>query len=373
MGNRSFIAFAALVLTLFSGGAVLVSGGAALAANQATIVQQTGDDVFLGGRDVSANSRIKGDLTATGVSIVVGPSSDIGGDVWVAGKRAAVMGRIGGNLDMRVQEGLINGRVEGDVSFVGQQLSLGPEAVIEGTLSYVAPQDADIDRDAQVLGDISQQALGLGGRVPLEEGDENGEAEEDGDPDAGETSLDERSQWHGRHEDRGWFAFRHGDHMPYAGHLNLSVTGAVFLGFLAAIASFAAPGWMRMAQRMMDEAPASAFLAGFGWLFAVPIFAALSAVTVIGMPFAMLVLVMFAFSIVIGSVTAVVVIGGWIVGLFGRRVRPDGSPRILISVLGALVFWGGVSLPLLGGLFWLIAVAGGIGAFLLAGRQRYEL
>lgn len=346
--------------------AILVLGtGRAGADNRASIIQQTGKDLYVAGRDVAVESRIEGDLTATGISVVVSPDTEIGGNAWIASRRAALQGVVRGNLDLRVQDALINGLIEGDVSFVGMKLSLGPEAVIEGDLSYLAGHDAEIDAAAQIKGTISQQMMGFGGQINKPGVDVPGE-DELGGSDPAPPIWDGREGWP-RH---GWYFEDHRRFWPGYG---LSASGAVILGFLAALISFVAPSWTRAVQRVMDKAPAASFLMGVAWLIAVPFAAVVMALTVVGLPLAVFLLGLYALGFLAGLIAAILVIGGWIVGLFGQRVRPDGGPRILVVVLGVLVLWGAVSLPWAGGLAWALIVTGGVGALLMAGRERFKL
>lgn len=336
-----------------------LASGRAAAGNQASIVQQTGKDLFVAGRDVSIDSRIQGDLTATAVSVTISPDSKIGGDAWIAGKRVAVQGEIGGNLDLRAQEALINGHIKGSVSFAGEKLSLGPEAVIDGDLSYLAASDADVDPAARIGGEIDQQFMGYGGRV-----DAPPAPREDGVPPSAEDGNGGLHSWQ-RHQE---WRYERGMYTP---GYRMSVPGAILLGILAGLISFGAPEWARSVQRAIAEAPAGVFLFGIGWLVGVPIAVIVTALSVIGIPLAFLLLAAYVAMIVAALVAAILIVGGWVVERFRKPEPPDTRPNIMVAVVGVILLWVAVSVPLIGGILWLVAVTGGAGAILMSGRRRY--
>lgn len=324
---------AGFLIVLF---ALLGSGPARADASVVTsaVEWQAGQTVFLAGRDFTIDRKIDGSLTATGETISVTNNANIKGDVWIAARRVAVEGKIGGELAIRAQDALINGEVKGDVSFYGVHLAFGPDARIGGDVHYYAALPAEIDEGAKISGSMKSNVL----------------------RDQSERHMQSRAEgsWH-----RGWAA---------PGY-RLSWPGAVFFGILAGIVALVSP---RSSARIGDAAatqPLMSFAIGFLWLVGTPILAVVAAFTIIGLPLAFIVLMLWPLGILAGLVASILALGE----IFTHRIgeRYDNTARLLIGIiLATLLLWIGISLPAFGPLVWLGAVTLGIGAIGLASRAK---
>lgn len=160
------------------GGTITINGtveGDLLAAGQAVIINGVvEDDVRASGAaiTVSSGATIGDDLVAAGYSLEMANGSQAGGDLLFAGFQALLAGDVAGDVTVAANSVTIDGSVGGDVEAeVGEAgvgppfspfmfmpgmpqvpavpggLTVGPNASIDGKLSYTGPAEADIPTD----------------------------------------------------------------------------------------------------------------------------------------------------------------------------------------------------------------------------------
>lgn len=321
---------------------MLVLFGTHSAFSEEAAVQWENDgDVFLAGADIVVSKDIEGNLRASGDSIVVADDVTINGDAWLAGRRIVVDGAIDGDVDIRAQTVLINGPIDGDVSVWAVDLTLGPDADIEGDLAYYTNAEADIATDANVDGEIEAHFFSEGEEVVRVQ------------PDGWRNGWEERQN----------------DATPV---LELTLPGMIILALFAGLLSFVAPRWSENVRITAQSTPALAVFYGVVWMLGLPIVGVLAAFTIVGIPFAFLLILLYGIVFFAGMIAAVFVIGGLLTGLFGLSFGSGAGERLAIVIVGSLVLWGGAAAPILGGFFWFASIAVGIGAILIAGRVQYE-
>ena len=307
----------------------------------------SGDDVFSVARDLTIDRKVEGTLSAAGEVVILTRDAEVKGDTWIAARRVAIEGELEGDLSIRAQEALVNVEVKGDVTFYGLDLTLGPDAEISGNVTYYSPSAIRVDRNAKVKGEIN--------------GHDVDTAREQG-PSA-EPRTDTRERWRDRHIEEQWS----GRGLAVPGY-HLSAGGAVFFGIVSLILGFAAPA---MTARMRDALimqPIPAFGLGLVWLAGLPVAAIVIAVTIVGLPFAFLLLLLWPLGMIVGLAAMIAAFGEFLAGRIGETGR-GALGRIVGVVLAAAIIWFGISVPFLGALVWLFAVAGGIGLLYLGFRQ----
>lgn len=146
------------------GGDVLIGGGT---------VKVTGEvkgSVRMAGGTVELDGKVGRNVLLMGGTLKVGKNADIagetlifGGTVFFDGHAAKAVNAWGGSF-------LVNGSMDGDVNiYTGDDcgrsacVTVGPSAVIKGNLTYAAAQEANVDPNAKISGtvtrkDITQQA-----------------------------------------------------------------------------------------------------------------------------------------------------------------------------------------------------------------------
>lgn len=309
---------------------------------------QSGDDVFAAAEELTFDRKVKGALTAAGRIVILTGDAEIEGDTWITARRVAVEGEIDGDLSIRAQEALINGEVKGNVTFYGLDLSLGPDAEIDGNVTYYSPSTAQIDKGADVKGEVNGEDFASGRGV---------ERAEPAPP------AHMRETWRREHMQERW---EDGSGLSAPGY-HMSASGAVFFGVLAiALALLAPVTTTRMRQGLTDEW-ALAFGLGLLWLIGMPVLIFFSAITIVGLPIAFLLLLLWPLGMVFGLIATLAALGDAIssrIGEFGQGTLG----RIVGIVLATALVWVGISIPVLGALIWLAAVAGGIGLLYIGFR-----
>lgn len=336
------------LMALIAGLAPAVAQRASEAATGRAVEWQTGDDVFAAAEELTFDRKVKGALTAAGQIVILTRDAEIGGDTWIAGRRVAVEGELDGDLSIRAQEALINGGVKGNVTFYGLDLSLGPDAEIAGSVTYYSPSAAQIDKGAKVAGEINGEDFTPGRDMEEAEPLPRGSTRE----------AWRQDHMHERWDDRGLAA--PGYHM--------TAPGAVFFGALAIAFTLLAPAaTARMRDGLAGEW-AIAFGLGLAWLVGLPVLILAVAITIVGLPIAFLLLLLWPLGMVFGLVATLVAFGDYIssrIGEFGQGTLG----RLVGIVLATAIVWIGISIPILGALIWLAAVAGGIGLLYIGFRS----
>lgn len=123
-----------------SGGSVVVSG-------------MVRDNVRASGGSVVISSTVSGDVVAAGGSVELGPEASVGRDLVVGAGSVQIDGSIGRDLLIGGGSATINGTVGGDVKAeLGEGLTLGPTARVEGDLAVTSPQEIEVAQGSAVLG-----------------------------------------------------------------------------------------------------------------------------------------------------------------------------------------------------------------------------
>lgn len=330
----------------------LVMAAPALAAPEEAPASQAlewapGKDVFSVGRELTIDRKVEGTLSAAGEIVILTRDAEVEGDTWIAGRRVAIEGELDGALSIRAQEALINGEVKGDVTFYGLDLSLGPDADIGGSVTYYSPSTARIDKGATVAGDINGHDF------------KPGEGVEPAPGPRGET----RERWRQEHmNERG-----DGRGLSAPGY-HMSAGGAVFFGLLAIAMALLAPATtLRMRDGLAAE-PALALGLGLLWLIGIPVLVVLVAITIVGLPLAFLMLLLWPLGMVFGLIAFLAAFGEFLASRIGETGRGTFG-RVVGIIIATAIVWVAIAIPVLGALAWLFAVAGGIGLLYIGFRN----
>ncbi len=124
--------FSILILALFLCTATSASAYTALSGTDISLKNPVSDDVYVAGSEVNIDQPVSGDLTVFGGTVHV--YEDVSGDVLVAGGRVVIHSNVGG--DVRVAAGMvtISGNVKGDLIMAGSILDLSRTATVGGSV-----------------------------------------------------------------------------------------------------------------------------------------------------------------------------------------------------------------------------------------------
>jgi hypothetical protein len=145
---------------LAAGGMVNLTGNVTndvLAAGGTVIIHgKVGNNARVAGGNITVDGPVTHDLVVAGGNVTISKNAAIGGDLLVFGGNINVQAPVHGKILMSGGSIVLNNTVGGNVSGgrVGS-LTLGPQAKIKGNLSYNSPQQAQHDSGSTVMGTIT--------------------------------------------------------------------------------------------------------------------------------------------------------------------------------------------------------------------------
>jgi len=301
------------------GNTITVNGevtGSIVAAGQTVNINGNVDHAArLAGDSVNISGNVRGDLLVFSSQTNIASKAKIGGDLIFGSGNVRVDGLVEGDIKGGGNQVAISNGVVGDIELQAENLTVASTADIGGNLTYTSENEADIQSGAKIGGKTTHNLpevkkagpfSGIGGKVLV--------------------------------------------------FLMALVTGLIII--------LVAPG---RSASIADSIRAKPW-ASLGWgaviLFATPVAAIIACFTVIGIPVALIALVLYAIAIYISQVFVGLFIGRWIIGRF-REVE---SRAIMIGALASGLFIIAILrlIPFLG--FWVgLAVAlFGLGAVIVS-------
>ncbi|HSM59876.1 MAG TPA: hypothetical protein VK849_03720 [Longimicrobiales bacterium] len=302
---------------MLAGGTVEFSGsaeGSYLGAGWAQRVRgRIAGSARAAGGEVRLGSDVGRNVTAAGRSVVLEPSGSVGRNAYLAGNRVLVEGSVAGDLRAAGGEIVLDGHVAGDVEVEGRTLVVGREARIDGRLrSRVDQGRASIDPRAALGGEVEA--------LPPP-------------PEADGTGL---------------FAV-------------LRLTAFVLAG---AVLVLLFPGTLRSLAETLERRPGASLGWGLLWVLLAPLGVGLAALTLVGLPVALIGASLYAITLYV----APVVPGLWLGGeMLGRRFADGGTrvPGLRPFLVGGVVLAFASLLPWVGFPVRLGATCLGLGAAFL--------
>lgn len=139
-----------------AGGSVLVSNFVLsdlnVAGGSITVLSDVGDDLRAGGGNIIIQGQVGGDLMAGGGQVTIG-GPGIGGDLIVGAGVGRIEAPVAGSAKIGGGEIYINSAIDGNAEIFADKVTLGPNAVISGNLTYSAKEKAVMEEGASVLGE----------------------------------------------------------------------------------------------------------------------------------------------------------------------------------------------------------------------------
>lgn len=300
-------------LVVFSGNLTIigtVTGDVTGAVSGRVVVAEgaeVGGSVRVAAREINVDGRVGDDVASVAVSTTIGPTGRVGRDVIAIGVSADIAGKVGRDVRGRTLTTSVSGTVAGDVDMAVQSLTISGTGEVGGDVLYRSSQDASIDPAADVAGEI--------------------------------VKLPSQSN------------FVYGVMLTLANIVS-------FLGFLVVgIATL----WLfrrtsSAALAVLAEQWWGSLILGIVLVLAVPLVVLLLAVTLVGIPFAVMIGLGMFLMLAIGPVPVVTKLGTLILR---GRAEPYGA-FLLGAVLLRLVLW---LIPLVGAPLFLLTVAWGTGTW----------
>ncbi|MBT8115326.1 MAG: FapA family protein [Arenicella sp.] len=310
-----------------------VSGDVMAAGGEVMVNADLTDDLRAAGGQVTVCSEIIGDAILAGGEITLCDDAVVGDNAWIAGGDVTIDGRIEQNLQVKAGHISIIGEILQDVDLEAKSIEILPSAVIGGNLVFKSPNAANISEGATIVGEVEHSKTDA-------------------------WWARDRPQWD-------------------AGDIARAVALFLLVSILAVtLAALLVSAIFRETRFTLAESVRSQFLRclGFGLLAVLltPILIVLSAITIIGLPIAGILLLLYILLIVAGYFTIVLLIAEqihrWI-----RKQQPLTTFWQVLTVLLAVFAVTLISLiPLLGGLIMCLAYLAGIGAVCLHVREQRQ-
>lgn len=288
-----------------------------------------GGDVYAGGGTVTIESSVGGNARIAGGNAEVTGAGSVTGNLSIAGGDVVILGPVKGHVQAAGGNVLIDSEIGGDVSTGAGTLELGPNARIAGKLEHKGPDEIRRHPDAQVAGGIEKK------EVRTREARRHAE-----------TVTRDHSFSLG-----GWL-------------WTLGLIG------LAALLAAAFPGAARRLGAELSENTGLVFLLGFCALAGLPIFAILLMVTIIGLPLALIVVLLYFLLLLLGYVAIAVAMGDLALNRYKSEMAARLGWRVAAAVLAMLALALLGRIPFLGGVVIFAALLAGIGAIMLSLRPR---
>jgi cytoskeletal protein CcmA (bactofilin family) len=229
---------------------------------------------------------VSGKLDALAKTIRLGEKSSISGDLLLKGDSITLAGRVNSGA-IEGRQVILNGRIDGALKIAAEDLTIGPNAKLLGSLTYVSPTPAHIDDRAEIKGAITRVDQSTTGEV---EG--------------------VNTDW-----------------------------PILLFGVVAAIMAWRAPQVPGEARSAFEHAMGPALMDGAIAMAVPPIAILIFAVTIFGLPFAAVFGVLYACVLICAEVTAIATLGDWLVMAFGRPPSIPLRTRLIAIFCGTLFLW----------------------------------
>lgn len=104
-------------------------------------------------QNINVNGRLSRNLLAFGYSVDLKPGAEVDMDATIYCSKATLHGNVGGDVEGSMDELIISGTIDGDVSVKAGKITIMPSSRILGDLKYRSCSQAKIESGAQILGE----------------------------------------------------------------------------------------------------------------------------------------------------------------------------------------------------------------------------
>ncbi len=315
-----------------AGGNVTFNGivnGDIIAAGGTITVNGSAQNVRVAGGNITVNGKIEKNLTVFGGNITLGNNASLLGSIVAAGgsiNLAAPVGRgatiLGGNV---IVGNLINGNTYAAVG----QLTLQPQAMINGNLVYVSDQPAQLLSGSKVSGKLTHT-------LPQK---------------PKENSVSKLNAIYGI----GIAALT----IKLIGMISLLIIGWIIIGL--------APHYVKKVADGIVEKPWQTFATGLVAMILAPVIFFILLATVVGIPLAFIFAALFCITVFISKL--------FVMFLIGEKLAATINPKMPLGLaffIGVVIYGVVAIIPVFGWLADILAIFFGLGSLLIQKKQIYQ-
>lgn len=286
-------------------------------------------DLIVAGGDINFISGVvTDDVVAAGGDLNIEQQFKINGSAMLSGGEVSIDAPIGAELRAAAGRLMLNANVIGNAHLIGEEVTIGPNVTIGGDLSHRA-RNFTMDSSVVVEGEI----------IELEP-----------------SAAPDMEQWGVK---------------AVATIAAFALAFLIGLALLVVVVAAALPGLMNSASDMIRTKPLTTLGLGFLIVAAAPVVIVILFATVLGVPLALLIGVIYLAAAPLALAAFIYYAGMLIRQLLSNQsnTTPGPASRIAWSALAAIALVLIGLIPLAGGLFWLIAYTIGMGAVMTRGGK----
>lgn len=300
-----------------------INGDVICAGQTITVNGTVAGDMRVAGQYITVKGTVQRNSTVFGQGLYITKDATLNGDLLTAAQTVSQEGKINGELYGSTQELSLAGTVNKDVNVEVEKLTVTNDATLSGKLIYTSTNKADIANNSAIQGGISQKAP--------------------------EVSQKEREQAPLR---EGWFLAKLSSVLSFA--LTTLLTVLLF------------PLFTKKVTALMTKSPGMTIGWGALALFVTPIAVIFLLFTIIGLPVAFVLALIWIAALIISRAYTGMIVGEYILSKYFPTVQR--TPLIIAlvgTVICSLVFF----IPVVGGLLSFIAILWGLGGLVLSIRE----
>jgi cytoskeletal protein CcmA (bactofilin family) len=314
-----------------AGQRITISGlvdGDVLCAGQSIVISGvvTGNTRLMG-QTIDIQGTVRRNASIVGQTVTLTGDGSINGEMLLAGQTLALDGLIGKGLNVAGQTVELNGRVNGDVWTANQTVTVGEKAIIGGNFKYTSQNQTQIPKTASISGVVTFT-----------------QAERE----KGNKSI--TSSW---------------KQIPKSSPVNL-LTGILWNMFIVFLLVLFFPKKVQYVVERMKNRPLWTGFIGFLALIILPMLGILLALTIIGIPFAVIWFILYALVVGISRSFAAVMVGGYVIESFFTKLK---NRRFVPVLIGVPVLWLIFHTPFIGGLISFLMVCWGMGGMVRTAKS----
>ncbi len=341
--------------------------------------QVINEDVFAFGERVEISGTVHGDVYAGGGQILV--DGTINGDLLAAGGTVSITGTV--TQDIRIAGGniTINGTIERNASIAGGNVEMTPSAAVKGSLVLAGGSvelGAPIEKDIKVTAGNLAISNVINGHVHAAAGTVRltSKAQIDGNLhywSRKEASIDEQATVSGKifkrsSSPKSFFPSAKGMFAALAGlKILFTVTSFVSTLILGLLIIHFYPHATQLTMTTLEQQPGFSLVVGVFGLFGIPLLVGLFAISVIGLPLAMLLLAWYIIVLYVARIFVIAWAGQKLSAWLGK---PD--HRKSAFLIGLILYSLLAVLPFIGGLVTFFTTLLGVGLLLLMKKEIYS-